>query len=108
MAVTDDGAPEVAEQSESEPAKESVSLAFERVLRSSPEGLAPAQLRVALKATGYDMATLDANPNYLYTVLGRMIRRKRIEKRRNGKYRLTAVNGSSQEGTGAVAAPARH
>lgn len=72
----------------------------------SPSGFTPLEMRDTLRAEGFDMAGLDANTSYLYTLLGRLVKRGRLEKRR-GKYRLAQRN-PSQDGTGAVAAPVRH
>lgn len=67
----------------------------------------PASLRDMLKKSGVNMASLEANPGYLYTVLGRLVQRGKLEKRRNGLYRVIPSTGSSKEETGAVAAPVR-
>ena len=73
---------------------------------SRGSAMGPSQIKAALKASGFNVAGLEANPGYLYTVLGRLLKRGKLEKRR-GAYRVPARSSSPQGETGAVAAPAR-
>lgn len=87
---------------------EGPSDAVVRITGAYPQGATPSQIKEALAASGFDMKSLTANPGYLYTILGRLVRRGKLEKRRNGLYRKPASASSPQGETGAVGTPARH
>jgi hypothetical protein len=69
------------------------------------DGALPGVIRKALITSGYDMTRFNANPGYFYTVMGRLLQRGKLEKRRNGAYRVPAPASSPEGETGAVAAP---
>ena len=68
----------------------------------------PAGIKAKIQAFGFDLARLNANPGYLYTTLGRLVKRGQILKTANGKYRLAPQQNSPKGETGAVAAPVSH
>jgi hypothetical protein len=90
------------------PAKESVGDAIVRAAKHFPSGAPPADIKAQLAASGFDMTALNANLGYFYTVLGRLVQRGKLERRRNGHYRVPAPSNSAQAETGAVAAPVSH
>ncbi len=71
-------------------------------------GALPGELKGSLHSSGYDMSKFSANPGYFYTVLGRLVNRGKLERRRNGAYRVPQQPSSPQGETGAVGAPVSH
>jgi hypothetical protein len=86
--------------------KESLADAIMRISGLHPDGALPAEIKGSLRASGYDMSQIDAHPQYFYTVLNRLRKRAKLERRRNGSYRPAPKPASPQGETGAVAAPA--
>ena len=72
------------------------------------DGATPGEIKLALQSSGFDMAKIEANPGYVYTVLHRLLTRKKLERRRNGAYRLAPKPSSPEGEPGAVAAPGSH
>jgi hypothetical protein len=77
-----------------------------KVAAAYPDGASPNEIKGSLAVSGFDMTRLDASPGYIYTVLGRLVARGKMEKRRNGNYRIKPVLSSPQGETGAAEAPA--
>jgi hypothetical protein len=67
---------------------EKIGDAIVRVLAPYPDGATPGEIKGSLGVSGFDMSKIEANPTYFYTTLHRLLKRKKIERRRNGAYRV--------------------